>query len=282
MTLAMRSPTVTTVAAALVALLLSGAAPARAEKFRYKFRPGQTHQNRISMAGAALVGSGTQSAKSQFRSVLRQVQRVRSVSGGVATLEVTEIPQSNVTITDGQTERSKEPPTRSLVKLTDRGRFLSRQRLGGGGDLESGSPLEGADALYGLNFPARDLKPGESWTDTIPIDSGAVPRKVNVTTKYVKKETIRGRKCAKFLSTVSMPLIAAGEASPLGEAFAPTGKMLGSVTTYFDPLQGVEVYASGWISMVMKADLTALSPEAGEISTATRINVVQQLLPPKR
>jgi hypothetical protein len=148
--------------------------------------------------------------------------------------------------------------------------------------VDGGSPLEGADALYGLNFPARDLKPGESWTDTIPIASGGEARTVNVTTKYVKNETIKGRKCAKFQTTVSMPLTAAGAASPLPEAFAPTGKMLGSVTTYFDPVQGVEVYASGWISMVMKADLTALSPDAGEISTATRINVVQQLLPAKR
>lgn len=257
----------------LIALLL--AAPAAAEQFRYKARAGQVQRSRISLAGATMMGSGEQMVKSRFRSVLRQAARVRSVSGGVITLEVTETPISSVTTMNGQTDRTLEPPTRSLIRMTDRGRFLSRQRLGGG-QAEEDSPLDGADALYGLNFPARDLKPGESWSETLTVGKTS-PRRVTVTTRYVKKETFRGRPCARFHTTLTMPLLTDAEMAQFGDGPAPTGKVLGTLTTYFDPALGAEVYASGSISMVMRADLTALNPEAGTLGTVTKINVVQQM-----
>lgn len=260
----------------------AAALPARADEFRYKFRAGQVTQNRISLAGATMMGAGgAPMSQAQFRTVLRQVQRVRSVAGGVATLEVLEAPISSTVTVAGRTEKNPEEPTRSIVKITERGRFINRKQLGRNAEMEGGSPLEGADALYGLNFPARNIKPGESWTDTLTVGSGAEARKVTVTTKYVKREKFRGKDCAKFASTLTTSLFTPAETVAMDGSAAPAGKVAGTITTYFDPAAGSEVYSSGSLSMVMRADLSALGPDAGEIATVTKVNVIQQALPPK-
>jgi hypothetical protein len=263
-----------------IGALLLGGSPARAEVFRYKWAPGAVQHQRVSVAGASMLGPAGQLAKSQFRSVSRQLTRVRSFAGGIATLDVTETPVSGVTITAGQREEAKGKPTRSLVRLTERGRFISRQRVSG--DEDTGTPLDGVDALYGLNFPARDLKPGDSRTDVVSVGKGAQQRKVTVTTRYVRKETFAGRSCAKFSTVLSMPLLNEAEQSALQGGPSPEGKLTGALITYFDPARGVEVYSSGWVAMVMKADLSSVSPEAGELATVTKINVIQQLVSPKK
>lgn len=259
--------------------LLVLAGPARAERFKYIWKPGMVQQHRISMAAATMMGPSGQLTRTQFRSVTRQVTRVRAVANGVASLEVADTPVSGVTITAGRREEARSTPGRSLIRITERGRFLSRKRLAG--DDDSGTPLDGVDALYGLNFPARDLKPGDSWTDVITVGTGAQQRKVTVTTRYVKKETFAGRPCARFSTTLSMPLLNEAEKAALQGGPAPAGRLTGALTTYFDPARGREVYSSGWVAMIMKADLSALSPEAGELGTATKINVIQRLVSPK-
>jgi hypothetical protein len=264
----------------LTACVCALSSRAGAEVFHYRFAPGSVVQNRISLAGASLTGPSGQLAKSQFRTQLRQVQRVRSLAGGVATLEVLEAPVKSVTIAAGQTNTSKGSSTRSLVKITDRGRFLGREHVGG--EEQQSDPMDGVDALYGLNFPARDVKPGDTWTDVIPVGEGNDARKVTVTTRYVGKETVRGRNCAKFSTRFTMPLLTPSESAALQGGPPLAGKLTGTVTTYFDPAAGVEVYSSGSVSMAMKADLSSLSAEAGELATVTRINVIQQLAAGKR
>ncbi|HEU4753817.1 MAG TPA: hypothetical protein VFU47_11975, partial [Armatimonadota bacterium] len=196
---------------------------------------------------------------------------------GVVTLEITETPVSGSMTSAGQTEAMPKAPTRTLVRITERGRFIDRKDLTKDAGGSAGSPLDGTDVLYGLNFPARDLKPGDTWEDTLTVGTRGQTQKVHVTWKYLGKEQFRGRNCAKISTVFNMPMAMAGGDALPGIA-PPTGKLTGSVTTYFDPQAGVEVYSSGAVVMTARADLTSLSPEAGEFVSVMKINMVQHLL----
>jgi hypothetical protein len=216
--------------------------------------------------------------KSQFRMVMRQTQRVRSISGGVVTLDITDTPVSGSTTTAGQSEGIGKAPTRSLVKMTERGKFLSRKPLSKGED-SSPSPLDGTDVLYGLNFPARDLKPGDTWSETLTVGTAGSTQKVNVTWKYLGKQQFRGRNCARVSTVFSLPMARPSGLEEMPAGFTPpSGKLTGSMVTYFDPQAGVEVYSSGSVVVTARADLSQLSAEAGEFVTVMKINVVQSLL----
>lgn len=257
---------------ALIALTLPTAA--RAERLRYQFRPGQRLQYRANLAGATMLGqSGGKMARMQFRMNARQLQRVRSVAGGVVVLEVVETTLSGKMTLGGKTEAMPRTPNRSVVRMTARGRFLERKGQNEAGEAGGASGVDGADVLFGLNFPDRDLKPGDTWQDTFVIGSKAQPRRVRATWKYVAREVFQGRSCAKITTTLSMPM---SDSDPeLGADFSQQGKMSATMTTYFDPKAGVEVYSSGSLISASKADLTSLSPEAGELANVTKINLIQ-------
>jgi hypothetical protein len=268
-----------------LSLLLLPAA-AGAEQFKYRYRPGQVIEYRASMAGAAMMGpTGAQMLKTQFRMTVKQSQRVRSVAGGVMTLEVTDTPVSGSMNVAGSSEAVPKTPTKTLVRMTERGRFLGKKTLTRDPEAGAASPLDGTDVLYGLNFPNRDIKPGDTWQDTINVGTAEKPQRVQVTWRYVGKEAFRGRNCIKVSTTISMPMTpgaaAAGGAPDPAEPnpFGAQGKLSGSVLTYFDPQAGVEVYSTGSITMVARADLSGLSPETGEFASVMKINLVQSLVP---
>lgn len=258
---------------------------ARAEKFKYGFRPGQVIESRAGMAGASIMGpSGGDLLKMQFRVSIKQTLRVLSVAGGVVTLEVTDKPLAGKMTAMGRTQDYDRTTTKSVVRITQRGKFLSRKEVPAPGtpafavEAEAGAPdeMDGADALFGLNFPDRDLKPGDTWRDTITVGSRESPTKVLMTCRYVGRETVFGRKCAKFTSTVTHA--PADEDPALAVPGLETqGRFTASQTCYFDPAAGIEVYSSGWMTTTMRTDFSALSPEGGELVSATRINVVQYL-----
>lgn len=263
----------------LSTLVLLSPAVARAERLTYRFRPGQTYQFRASLAGATMLGqTGGPMARMQFRMTARQVQKVRSVSGGTVVLDVVETTLSGKMTTGGKTETMQRTPTRSVVRLTSRGRFLDRKGQDAEGEAGGASGMEGADVLFGLNFPDRDLKPGDTWQDTFEIRSGGVPRQVRATWKYAAREVFQGRPCAKITTLLSMPMTDSAELGP-GTSFSEQGKMSATMTTYFDPKQGIELYSSGSLVMTSKADLSALNPEAGELANVTKINLIQWYVP---
>lgn len=260
-------------AAALVAL----PAGARAEQFRYKYRPGQVIIARAGMAGATMMGPpGGAMVKARFRVSMRQVQRVLSVSGGVVTLEVTDTPTSSTATALGRTQAGDRTPTRSLVKMTERGRFISRKPLGTKARTEETSGLDAADALYGLNFPDRDIQPGDTWEDSIELGDEMNPRKVQMTCRFVGRETFRGRSCVKINTHITMAVdMSAGDA-PSGGATGE-GKVVGNVTTHFDPAAGVEVYSSGSLILTARADLGSAGG-GGEFASVSKFNLTQSLV----
>ena len=252
------------------------AAPARAERFKYRFRPGQVIESRVGMAGASMMGPTTGTMlKAQFRTTMRQSQRVRSVKNGVVTLEVTDTTVSGRMTASGRTEPMKREPSKSLVRLTEQGKFLNRQSLTPG-EQETPSPLDGTDVLYGLNFPDRDLKPGDTWEATRTTGTGPTASKVHVVWKYAGRQPFRGRDCVKVVAVMKIPMGngAAGE----GAVEGAQGRITGSVTTYFDPQAGVEVYSTGSLVMLAKADLSQVSQEGGEFASVMKVNIVQSLV----
>jgi hypothetical protein len=261
---------------ALCSLCIS--AGARAETLRYKFRSGQVITSRTSAAGATMMGqTAGQMNRMQFRSTGKQVERVQSVGGGVVALEVTDLPGTSTVNSGGRSETTKGTATKSLIRMTERGKFLSRKNLSARGETGGSGQLEGLDAVFGLNFPERDLKPGDTWEDTITAGEGSNGQKVHVTWKYLSRETFRGRECAKISTTLSL-VLDPGESAQPGLP-ATQGRVSGTVTTYFDPKAGQEVYSSGSIVVQAKADLSAIAQEAGELATVSKINLVQSLLP---
>jgi hypothetical protein len=217
--------------------------------------------------------------------VLRQAQKVRSVSGGIVTLDVSEQPVSGSMTVDGRTERMPpEAATRYTVRMTQRGKFLSRTDGSGGagsGLGGTGTPLDTIDVLHGLNFPNRDVKPGDTWSDTLTVGPPGEKQKVNVTWTFAGREKLQGRDCAKITTALSASLTdEQGPGAALGETgVSSSGKISGAITTYFDPQAGQEVYATGHVLLVMRADLSGVSPEVGEFATAMKNNVIQSLIP---
>jgi hypothetical protein len=258
----------------LLCLALAVAAPAlpvAAEQFRYKFRVGQRRESRISLAAGSLLGTpGGDQTRAQFRMVMKQVTRVRSVAGGVATLESVETPVSSKIMVGDQTSTLPGETTRSTMKVTERGKQVSRGGAGGGAGL-GGSPLDALESLYGVVFPARDLKVGDGWTETLTVDSAGAPQKVTLNCKYEARETVFGRNCARIVTqfTVAMPK-GGEEGLP-----APSGKVTGRLVTYFDPAAGEDLYTSGTLNIVARTDLSGLDPEAGEFATVMKINYIQ-------
>lgn len=263
----------------LVVLLVPAAA--HAERLRYRFRTGQTIEYRANLAGATMLGqTGGQMARMQFRMTARQLQRVRSLSGGTVVLDVVESTLSGKMTMSGKTEPMDRAPNRSVVRMTERGRFLDRKGQGEPGEEAGASGIDGADVLFGLNFPDRDVKPGDTWQDTFEIGSKAAPQRVRGTWKYVAREVFRGRPCAKITTVLSMPMT--GGDTELGVGLSERGKMSATMTTYFDPKEGIEIYSSGSLVTTSKADLTSLSPEAGELANVTKINLIQWYVPKKK
>jgi hypothetical protein len=261
----------------LTLLALAAATPAYAERFRYRFRPGQVIQNRVNLAGATVMGpSGGSMVKMQFRAAMRQTQRVRSVGGGMVTLEIKETPVSGKVTAFGQTEPYNQPARTVLVKLTERGRVVSRKEVSKASSTSAVSGMDGTDALYGLNFPDRDLKPGDTWEDTLTLGKEGSPQPVRMSSKYLGRAVFRGRNCAKFVTTLTMPLNM-GEEAATEKAAGAAGKLTARVTTYFDPQAGVEVYSSGSFVVTARADISAVSTDTGEIVTASKINFIQSL-----
>ncbi len=259
---------------ALVTLLMASAA--RAERFQYKLRPEQTLRNRISVAAASLSTRGeAEPVKMQFRTQVLQTQRVRASGNGQVTVHVSELTQSGQMTLMGRTQSLRERrPETYVVRMTDRGKFLSRTTAGEGASMPG---LEAMDALFGLAFPDQDLKPGDTWQENVQVRSDLGPRVVRLTGKYVGRETFRGRQCARFQLSLTMPIALGPKGDADTTGLAPEGQVTAAVTCLFDPAAGHEVYSSGTATVLTRLDLSSLGPDAGEMANVFRLNFVQSL-----
>jgi hypothetical protein len=278
-----------------LALLLP--TPASALQLRYKFKPGSTTTYRVMVASAALaqIPVAPEPVKMQFSLELKTVQKVLSLSrSGVADLEWTNSAGTMKMTAMGRSNSSKLPREVTRLKLTDRGKLLSyRAQPASGGQAPVAAPaggpigMEGADpmrALAGLNFPDRDLKPGDTWAAESKVDMGNGQSVVmKIASKFEALTSYKGRKCARITTAFEMPMDATGMGGEgEGASMKGEGKVAGQVTTLFDYEAGRELYADGSVVMLVKLQMSgAMDPAAGqslEMTSAMKLNVRQVLI----
>jgi hypothetical protein len=285
----------------LLALAVASAAPAQAIRLRYKFRRGEvsTYRTLVAAAGQSETPLVAEPLRMQMRVDVISTQRVLSVSSnGTAQIESRNVSGTNRVMSMGKTQSSKAQPETTVYTLTDRGRVLRYRetpppRQGGAaatadGDAEGASfpesdPLK---ALYGLNFPEKDLQPGESWSTSSEVEIArgrSVVIKIRST--FAGLVSHRGRRCAKILTAFEMPTETqqegtGGPAPPDtgGPSVSQEGRVTGRLTSFFDIAEGREIDTDGWVAMLMKMKMTAPSASSGGMESAEMNSVLKMNL----
>jgi hypothetical protein len=231
--------------------------------------------------------------KMQFSIDMHTVQKVVSVSrSGVADLESTNTTGTMKMTAMGKTSSSKSPREVSRLKLTDRGKLLAYKTKTDGepaaAAAESPTGFDQADpmrALAGLNFPDRDLQPGDTWATESKVDLGNGQSMVmKIASRFVALVDYKGRKCAKITTAFEMPMDPSemnGRAEDL--AVKGQGKVAGQMTTLFDNAAGQEVYADGSVIMLMRVQMSggpdpSTAGQSLEMKQAMKLNVRQVLI----
>jgi hypothetical protein len=284
------------------ALLSLVAAPAEAIRLRYRFRKGEVATYRTLAAAAAQSDTPltAEPMRMQMRVDVISRQRVLSVSPtGTAQIESRNLSGTTRMTAMGKTQTTKADPEVTVYTLTDRGRVIryrevpTRRAAGatpdtvidpvlgaapgsGEGAFGDSDPLK---ALYGLNFPDRDLKPGDVWTAQSPVEV-ASGRKVviRISSRFVGMTRYRGRECARIVTSFEMPTEpaeAGGATDADGFSFSQEGRITGQITSYFDVAEGREVYTDGAVAMIMRMKMGAPSHESGAAETAEMNSVMK-------
>jgi hypothetical protein len=273
-------------------LALAWPSPAMAVQFRYKFKPGSKATYRVMIAAGALAQTplAPETMKMQFSMDMRTIQKVVGISrSGVADLEWTNTTGTMKMTAMGRTTANKTPREVSRLKLTDRGKLLSyKTKTDGEPAAEAPAGFDQADpmrALAGLNFPDRDLRPGDTWATESKVDLGNGQSMVmKIASRFVALVDYKGRKCAKITTAFEMPMDPTemnGRAEDL--SVKGEGKVAGQMMTLFDNAAGREVYADGSVIMLMRVHMSGGPDpsEAGqsiEMKQAMKLNVRQVLI----
>lgn len=274
-------------------LVLAWPSPAMAVQFRYKFKPGSKTTYRVMIAAGALAQTPLtpETMKMQFSMDMQTIQKVVGVSrSGVADLVWTNTSATMKMTAMGKTSSNKIPPEVSRLKLTDRGKLLSYKTKPNGEPAATEAPVgfDQADpmrALAGLNFPDRDLQPGDTWATESKVDLGNGQSMVmKIASRFVALVDYKGRKCAKITTAFEMPMDP-GEMNGRAEDMSVKGqgKVAGQMMTLFDNAAGREVYADGAVIMLMRVHMSG-GPDpsetgaALEMKQAMKLNVRQVLI----
>jgi len=294
---------------ALAALLAAStlaslaATPAEAIRLRYRFRKGEVATYRTLVAAAAQSDTpfSAEPMRMQMRVDVLSRQRVLSVTpGGTAQVESRNLSGSTRITAMGKTQTTKAEPEVTIFTLTDRGRVIRYREVptgrargapppeapvdpvlgaapvGEGTGFGDSDPLK---ALYGLNFPERDLKPGDTWTAQSPVEM-APGRKVviRIASRFVGMTRFRGRQCARIVTSFEMPTEPeGGDGAPDAEgfSFSQQGRVTGQLTSFFDVAEGREVYTDGTVVMIMRMKMGAPSDPSGAMETAEMNSVMK-------
>lgn len=280
-------------------LLVAAAAPAQAIRLRYKFRKGEVSTYRTLVAAAAQTETplASRPMRLQMRVDVISIQRVLSVApDGTARIESRNLSGTSRVTSMGKTETTQAPPERTVYTLTDRGRVLRYRELPDpkvrakadrqAREGPNPSPFEESDpfkALYGLNFPDRDLKPGESWSTQSEVEVGPGRTVViKIASRFLGLVTFRGRRCAKIETAFEMPTEPQeGVPTPPdaeGVSFSQDGRVTGRLTSFFDVAEGREIYTDGSVALVMKMKMSAPADPSGAMETAEMNSVMKMNL----
>jgi hypothetical protein len=290
-----RSGTIALLTVGLAAVQsLAGPAPASALELRYKFKPGALIRYRVMVAAGALAQTpmAPEPVKMQFTMDMRMVQKVLTVSkSGIADQEWTTTQGTMKMTAAGRTNSSKMEREVSRLKLTDRGKLLSYHTLGGDAAPAASAGPVGFDqadpmrALAGLNFPDRDVKPGDTWASESKVDlGGGQSRVMKIASRFVGLARYKGRQCARIQTAFEMPMdVSAMTGEAEGVTVKSQGKITGQIMTLFDYTAGRELYADGSVIMLVKMKMSgAMDPtsvgQSLDMNNAMKLNVRQILI----
>lgn len=157
-----------------------------------------------------------------------------------------------------------------MVRTSDRGKILSVRH--------STRPVpadEGFNTRYGileaivahLPFPSRDLKPGDTWNDSIVLPDfwGGRPGKVTLNARLLGVGVYKGRSCAHIRAFFTIPVDMKGTdfvvSLPLSEHPNADSRVMGILTTtleyQFDYKNNVLVSVAGPVTLSATLPLTA-------------------------
>lgn len=282
------------------------AAPAEAVRLRYRFRKGEVATYRTFAAAAAQSETpfATAPMRMQMRVEVLSRQRVLSVAPtGTAQIESRNLSGATRMTAMGKTQTTPASPETTIFTLTDRGRVIRYREVSNPASRPGAVPASPVDpvlgaapegetggfgdsdplkALYGLNFPDRDLKPGDTWKANTPVEM-APGRSVliRIASRFVGMTRHRGRECAKIVTAFDMPTgpaPASGAVTTDAETDAPyseQGRITGQITSYFDIAAGREIYTDGVVAMRMSMKMAAPAGPSGETETAEMKSVMK-------
>jgi len=138
----------------------------------------------------------------------------------------------------------KMPDTTTAMVIDERG-HIEREKTGGKGPQAMGAGDDPLTAVIGFSLlPNKEVKPGETWTDTLESKSaGMAPgMKVTFTSRLVELTTYQGRRCAKLNTTLKGTI--SGGMGP--------GTIQGQGTEYYDYENSVWMGGEAKMTMTMK------------------------------
>jgi len=162
----------------------------------------------------------------------------------------------------------KMPDSTATVVIDQRGHTERVKAAGQDRAAMSHDPL--SDIVDSIMLPGKDVKPGDTWFDTLDTKGGGAAPAANITftSRLVELTTRRRRRCAKITTTFM---------GTMGGAGAPgSGNVQGTAVQYYDYENSLWVEAEAKLTITRKIP-AAKGAKAPGGSTLTRITTTMKL-----
>lgn len=282
-----------------IGVALLACSRAGAVVLRYNPKPGATFKYKESMKGAGEMTMPMSPEPMRMQMEERSLSSIKVLSVGPEAIQLEHTVLSGtlkLTMQGELAESEKLPKSRTMFKLTPRGKVLEARIVEGEKEAKAEEPfpgamgfLQGMGQLSFVPFPEGDVKPGDKWSETVVIPAPAkdMPSfSASYNCELLELLTYRGRRCAKIRTSVDIPMPLTdwmaklvGEESEAPVAAEGDGKISVSYIWYFDRENSVDVSSEGSGAVAMK--MTMGDPESGMsfgVSQTMKMNFKSELV----
>jgi len=249
----------------------------RATKFTLKFNVGDEHSYELNQDSSTKTEFMGRKVEMPSRTELTLTQEVKKVDQGIGDIKLT-YDSFNMEMNVGGKEISgnmgEELVGKSIImRIRENGEIVEPQGIKSMVTLQ-GPSSDLSSMLFSLypTFPDRELKVGESWTQTSETPQPDMGVDVESSYTFVRREDRKGYKCAVIDFTISMNIKVKGE-----EAMNIEGSGTGKGTCYFAYEKGLLVESAVELDMNMAIE-TPLPIGDGKIPTSTHQTINMALL----
>ncbi len=241
----------------------------RATKFTLKFNVGDEHSYELNQDSSTKTEFMGRKVEMPSRTEMTLTQEVQKVDQGIGDIKLT-YDSFNMEMNVGGKEISgnmgEELVGKSIImRIRENGEIVEPQGIKSMVTLQ-GPSSDVSSMLFSLypTFPDRELKVGESWTQTSEAPQPEMGVTVESQYTFVRREDRKGYKCAVIDFTISMNVKVTGE-----EAMNIEGSGTGKGTCYFAYEKGLLVESSAELDLTMAIE-TPLPIGDGKIPTSTQ------------